>query len=215
MPINPASFHEVRFPTAIAHGARGGPERRTDIVVLGSGKEERNARWAHSRRRYNAGYGVKTLAALNEVVAFFEERRGRLFGFRWKDRMDFKSCALTGTPAATDQVLGNGDGVSARFQLVKHYGGSNAYARRIAKPVAATLLVAVDGAVQTSASFSLDIASGEIVFEPGSVPPAGVPVSAGFEFDVPVRFETDYLEINLSAFDAGDIPNIPLVEIVP
>ena len=87
------AFHEVRFPTAIAFGASGGPERRTDIVTLGSGFEERNSRWADSRRRYNAGYGVRTLDDLHVVLAFFEERRGRLYGFRWLDRIDWKSCA--------------------------------------------------------------------------------------------------------------------------
>ncbi len=119
-------FHEVRFPTAIAFGASGGPERRTDIVALGSGHEERNSRWADSRRRYNAGYGVKSLDDLHAVIAFFEERRGRLYGFRWKDRADWKSCAPGGTPAATDQAIGTGDGAMTAFQLVKTYGSVHA-----------------------------------------------------------------------------------------
>ena len=92
------SFHEMRFPTEIARGAQGGPERRTDVVVLGSGFEERNARWADSRRAYNAGYGVKSLDDLYAVIAFFEERRGRLYGFRWRDHADFKSCAPGADP---------------------------------------------------------------------------------------------------------------------
>ena len=107
-------FHEVRFPTAIAFGASGGPERRTEIVALGSGHEERNSRWADSRRRYNAGYGVRSLDDLHAVIAFFEERRGQLYGFRWKDRADWKSCAPGATPAATDQAIGTGDGDSGR-----------------------------------------------------------------------------------------------------
>ena len=82
------AFHDVLFPLDIALGARGGPQRRTEIVTLGSGAEERNARWRHSRRRYNAGYGVTSLRQLSAVVAFFEERRGRLYGFRWRDRLD-------------------------------------------------------------------------------------------------------------------------------
>ena len=86
------SFHEIRFPIDIALGSRGGPERRTDIVLTGSGREERNARWANSRRKYEAGYGVKTLAAIQAVVVFFEERRGRLYGFRWRDRTDYTNC---------------------------------------------------------------------------------------------------------------------------
>ena len=60
-----AGFHEILFPLDIALKSAGGPERKTEIVALGSGREERNARWAHSRRRYDAGYGVKTLDALS------------------------------------------------------------------------------------------------------------------------------------------------------
>src|SRR5665647_1712265 len=116
------AFHEVRFPLDISMHGRGGPERRTDIVVTGSGREQRNARWADSRRRYDAGYGVKSLAAIGAVVAFFEERRGKLYGFRWRDRADYKSCAADCNPAPIDQVLGFGDGVNTRFPLRKSYG---------------------------------------------------------------------------------------------
>lgn len=215
MPIDLSSFHEVRFPTDVARGAYGGPERRTDIVLLGSGKEERNARWAHSRRRYNAGYGLKTLASLHDVMTFFEERRGRLYGFLWKDRVDFKSCPLSAVPTARDQFLGTGDGVRDRFQLIKRYGRVNAYERRIVRPVASSLLVAVDGVAVRLDDLALDSANGELVFSSAVVPHAGGKVTAGFEFDVPVRFDTDYLEINLLAFEAGDIPHIPVVEILP
>jgi uncharacterized protein (TIGR02217 family) len=87
------AFYEVRFPTAIAFGSSGGPERKTEIVALASGFEERNAVWANSRRRYDAGYGVKSLDDVHTVIAFFEARMGRLHGFRFKDFSDFKSCA--------------------------------------------------------------------------------------------------------------------------
>ena len=106
------AFHEILFPLDIALKSAGGPQRRTDVVVLGSGAEERNARWAHSRRRYDAGYGVKTFEALSQVVAFFEERRGRLYGFRWRDRLDHSSAAPDAAVAATDQVIGTGDGAT-------------------------------------------------------------------------------------------------------
>ncbi len=94
-------------------GSRGGPRRRTDIVTLASGREQRNARWAHSRRRYDAGYGVKTLDALSAVVAFFEERRGRLHGFRWRDRLDHASAAGSAAVTPLDQAIGTGDGATA------------------------------------------------------------------------------------------------------
>ncbi|MFC5393092.1 TIGR02217 family protein [Bosea vestrisii] len=210
-----SGFHEVRFPTGIARGARGGPERLTQVVTLASGREVRNSRWAHSRRRYDAGFGIRTLDALAEVVAFFEERRGRLYGFRWCDRLDWKSCAPSATPAASDQQIGVGDGATRVFQLCKLYGGLHApYVRRITKPVAGTVLIAVDGVAKPQpATVSCDHASGLISFAVGHAPPAGAVVSAGFSFDVPVRFDTDAIEVDLSAFEAGDIPRIPIVEI--
>jgi uncharacterized protein (TIGR02217 family) len=208
-------FHEARFPTAIAFGSAGGPERRTEIVTLGSGHEERNARWAESRRRYNAGYGIRSLDDLHAVVAFFEERRGRLYGFRWRDRIDFKSSAPGGAVTAMDQALGTGNGATATFQLLKRYGALHApWWRTIRKPVAGTVRVAVDGVEKTEgADWSCDLTTGMVTFAPGAIPGMGEAVTAGFEFDVPVRFDTDHLDINLTSFAAGDIPAIPLVEI--
>jgi len=204
-------FHEVRFPTAIAFGATGGPERRTDIVTLSSGYEERNSRWADSRRNYNAGYGVRSLDDLYAVIAFFEERRGRLYGFRWQDRSDFQSCAPGATPAPADQAIGIGDGTATTFQLAKTYGGAFApYARTIRKPVAGSVRVAVAGTELTS-GWTCDTTTGIVTFT--SAPAADAAITAGFQFDVPVRFDTDRLDINLTTFAAGDIPSIPLVEI--
>jgi uncharacterized protein (TIGR02217 family) len=210
------AFHEVLFPLDIALGSAGGPERRTEIVTAGSGREERNARWAHSRRRYDAGYGIKTFEALSTVVAFFEERRGRLHGFRWRDRLDHSS-ALSGTVNPLDQSIGTGDGATATFQLSKTYGSIYApYQRLIAKPVPGSVRVAVAGveAVEDT-DFTCDAATGVVTFLPGHIPVASTAITAGFLFDVPVRFDTDFLEVDLSAFAAGAIPKIPLVEIRP
>jgi len=210
-------FHEVRFPLAIGFGATGGPERRTDVVLLASGHEERNQRWADSRRRYDAGTGVRSLGDLHALLAFFEERRGRLYGFRWRDRADWKSCRPDETPSAADQAIGTGDGVRAAFQLVKSYGGAFApYERAIAKPVAESVRVAVAGVEGTAGvDFSVDAATGSVTFLPGHIPPDRAAVTAGFLFDVPVRFDTDRLDINLAAFEAGEAPNVPVVEIRP
>ena len=198
-------FDDVRFPVAISRGASGGPERRTEIVVMGSGREERNARWADSRRRYNAGFGVKSLNDLHEVVRFFEERRGRLHGFRWKDHADFKSCAPQNAVSMLDQQIGTGDGIAARFQLVKRYGsGLRDYVREIAKPV--SVIVAVNG---VAAEFTL--VGGIMTLNAAAG--VGAVVTAGFEFDVPVRFDSDMLKINLASFAAGDIPDIAVVEV--
>jgi uncharacterized protein (TIGR02217 family) len=209
------SFHEIRFPTHISRGATGGPERRTDVVTMGSGHEQRNARWAHSRRAFNAGYGVRSLDDLHAVIAFFEERRGRLYGFRWKDHADWKSCAPEQAVTSADQSLGLGDGVTAAFQLTKRYGTLHApYLRPVTKPVPGTVLVAVDGEIQIEGvAFDLDPATGTVTFRPGHVPSDGAAITSGFELDVPVRFDADRLEISVSGFRHGAIPSIPVVEI--
>ncbi len=209
------SFHDVRFPTAISRNAQGGPERRTDVVVLGSGYEERNSRWADSRRSYNAGYGVKSLDDLHRIIAFFEERRGRLHGFRWRDPMDWKSCAPNAASTSFDQVIGTGTGTLATFQLAKVYGNAFApWTRDVKKPVVGTVKIAVAGTDKSEGTdFAVDPTTGVVTFLAGHVPASGQSVTAGFEFDVPVRFDTDKLEINLSGFTSGTIPNIPIVEV--
>jgi uncharacterized protein (TIGR02217 family) len=208
------AFHDIRFPTDISRGAHGGPERRTDIVVLGSGAEERNARWADSRRAYNAGYGIKSLDDLHTVIAFFEERRGRLHGFRWRDHLDWKSCTPEKIQTALDQDLGLGDGTRATFQLQKTYGSSFApWLRAITKPATGTVLVAVAGVTQPASHFSINSSTGALTFATGHVPASGARVTAGFAFDVPARFNTDRLDINMQGFRHGSIPSIPIVEI--
>jgi len=204
------AFHAVRFPLDIALGARGGPERRTDVVTLASGREERNSRWARSRRRYNAGYGVKSLADMQAVLAFFEERRGRFHGFLWRDRLDHGSGAAAPTPL--DQVIGTGDGSRTSFQLVKRYGAEfNPYERAITRPVMGTVRIGVAGSEMVE-GWNVDPLTGVVGFaEP---PAAGAQVTAGFLFDVPVRFDTDRLDIEMTSFDAAEIPNIPVVEIL-
>jgi len=205
------AFHEVRFPTGISFSSRGGPKRKTVVVASGSGYEHRNSQWADSKREYNAGYGIKTLDEIYEVVAFFEERRGRLHGFRWKDKFDWKSCPPLQTPNFNDSVIGTGDGVDSTFQLIKTYGSSYApYTRTINKPVEYSVQVGLDNLPQET-GWSIDLTTGVITFD--TPPSLGVTITAGFEFDVPVRFDTDFLDIDLSAFEAGSVPDIPIIEI--
>ncbi len=205
------AFHEVRFPDDISRGARGGPERRTQIVELASGDEERNASWANSRRRYDVAYGIRRADDLAAVVAFFEARNGRLHGFRFKDWGDHKSCLPSGTPSPTDQQIGIGDGTATQFQLVKRYSsGAQSWTRAIAKPVAGSVTIALNGTPQPS-GWSVAATTGLVTF--GSIPGAGVVITAGFAFDVPVRFDTDALDITLDLERLGSITSIPLVEI--
>jgi len=210
-----SDFHEVRFPLDVSLGSRGGPVRRTDIVTLASGREHRNSRWATSRRRYDAGLGVRTVDALHAVIAFFEERRGKLYGFRFRDRTDWRSGPPSKEPMPLDQRIGTGDGTTKAFQLVKTYGSSFApYVRSIAKPVGGSVRVAMNGIEQpVGSAFNCDPATGLVTFP--FPPAAGAVITAGYSFDVPVRFDTDELDIDLSTFEAGGIPPIPPIEIVP
>ncbi|MBZ0130454.1 MAG: DUF2460 domain-containing protein [Rhodobacteraceae bacterium] len=205
------AFHEIRFPDNISRGARGGPERRTQVVELASGDEERNASWVNSRRRYDAAYGVRRSDDLAAVVAFFEARNGRLYGFRWKDWGDYKSCLPSGIPAAGDQLIGTGDGTATEFQLAKAYSsGAQTWARSITKPVAGTVTVAIDGIVQAS-GWSIDATTGLVTFS--AAPASGTAITAGFEFDVPVRFDTDRLDVTHDIERLGSITSIPLIEV--
>ena len=205
------AFHEVRFPDNISRGARGGPERRTQIVELASGDEERNASWANSRRRYDVAYGIRRADDLAAVVAFFEARNGRLHGFRFKDWGDHKSCLPSGTASPTDQAIGAGDDAMTAFQLVKRYAsGAQSWTRAIAKPVAGTVTVAIDGIVQAS-GWSADTTTGLVTFI--TAPASGTSITAGFEFDVPVRFDTDRLDVTHDIERLGSITSIPLLEI--
>ncbi|MCB8836093.1 DUF2460 domain-containing protein [Aurantimonas sp. VKM B-3413] len=208
------SFSEERFPLRIAFGTSGGPERLTEIVRLSTGFEHRNQRHRHSTRRYDAGSGVKSLADLVAVVAFFEVRRGKLTGFRFRDPLDWRSAAHGAPVSPLDQAIAVGDGSATAFALVKVYGADEgAYRRPIEKPVTGTVRVAGDGIELGDDGFSVDATTGAVTF--AVAPTAGALVTAGFEFDVPVRFDLDHLSVNLAAFEAGEIPSIPLIEIRP
>ena len=207
-----ADFHEVRFPTSISKGSSGGPRRRTDVVTLRSGYEERNAVWADSRREYDAGLGIRNINDMHDVLAFFEARLGRLYGFRWKDWADYKSCAPMQTVARDDQTIGTGNGARTKFQLMKAYtSGPTTYTRLITKPVSGTVLVEVNGALIPGANYSLDPITGVITFV--SAPANGHVVKAGFEFDVPVRFTNDAMDISVEQFNAGSAPQVNVIEV--
>jgi uncharacterized protein (TIGR02217 family) len=201
------SFHEVTLPARLAFGSTGGVERRTEVVTLASGHERRSTPWASGRRRYQIGSGLRSLDDMAALTAFFEARQGRLYGFRFRDFADFKSCAPGAEPGPVDQPLGTGDGVTTRFSLAKAYGDQM---RRITKPVDGTVRVAVGG-VEVSEGWSVDVTTGEVTFS--AAPEAGVELTAGFRFDTPVRFDADRLEITLETFGSGRMVAMPLIEI--
>lgn len=203
-------FHDVRFPLELGFGAAGGPSFSTQVVVTGSGHEQRNSQWSDARQSYDAGLGVRSEADLADLLAFFRARRGQAHGFRFRDPIDHRSSAFGVPVSAVDQLLGIGDGRQTRFKLVKRYGdGADAQVRRVTRPILASVRVAVDGAERPS-GWALE-AGGWIDFE--DAPAAGAAVSAGYEFDVPVRFATDQIDVSIAGWRAGELPSVPLVEI--
>lgn len=205
-----SGFHEVSLPLAVAIGAIGGPERVTDVVRLASGAESRNTRWSQSRRRWEIGGAAMRTDVAHDLIAFFEARRGRAYGFRFRDPVDWKSCAPGQAVSAGDQPLGVGDAEATEFQLVKRYASGSAWAeRRIAKPAIGSVVVAVDG--EPASGFAVDHATGVVTFD--DPPGEGAVLTAGFEFDVPVRFDADRLEMALVGHEAVRVLHAPLVEI--
>jgi uncharacterized protein (TIGR02217 family) len=206
-----SGFHDARLELPTAIGAVGGPERMTDVVQLASGREQRIARWSGSRRRWELGGGVMRMDEAHELAAFFEARRGRAFGFRFRDPLDWKSCAPSGVVSAGDQVIGIGDGETAAFQLVKRYASGGVHWDRVVRrPVVESVRVAVDG-VETAA-FAVDVATGVVTLE--DAPGEGAEVRAGFEYDVGVRFDVDRLETVVEGGGAVRLGPLSLVELI-
>lgn len=206
------AFHDVRFPLHLGYGAAGGPAFSTQVVVTGSGAEQRNTEWADARLEYDAGLGVRSEADLTQLLAFFRARRGQAHGFRFLDPLD-NSSAVSGEPTATDQPLGVGDGSTTRFVLVKLYGDDGLaddppQRRRITRPWPDSVVVAVNGV--TVAGWTLGEGGAIDFAEP---PSAGALVTSGYRFDVPVRFASDRLAVSIAGWQAGELPGVPLIEL--
>lgn len=196
------AFIETRFPDDIAYGSVGGPNYSTDIVITQGGYEQRNANWSQARAQYNVAHGIKTQAQLNTLIAFFRARKGRADGFRFKDWSDYQ---------ATRQSIGTGDGATKIFQLSKIYSsGTTSETRTISKPVTGTVNVYLNSVLQNS-GYTLDTTTGLITFT--TAPGSGAAVTADFQFDVPVRFDTDRLAATLDSYTTYSWHDIPLVEI--
>jgi uncharacterized protein (TIGR02217 family) len=209
------SYQNVVFPLRIAFGASVTSERKVEVVALASGREQRNARLARSRRTFDAGTGVRSIQDLRTIMDFYEARRGPTTSFRFRDPVDNSSRSDGAFVQATDQTIGIGDGVRARFALTKSYGtGSDAYVRQIKRPVAASVKVSVNGVVSAAADYAVDEVTGEIVFAPSKIPAVNAVVKAGYEFHVEVRFASEMLSVNLTTFNAGEVPSIPLIEVL-
>ena len=206
-------FHEVRFPANLSFGSVGGPERQTDVVTLANGFEERNTPWQHSRRHYDAGVAMRGLDDIEALIAFFEARRGQIHGFRWKDWSDYKSGGALLAPSYDDQLIAFGDDLTPNFQLIKTYrSGEHTYARPIIKPVRGSVRIGLGGdEQQEGVHYQVDNTTGIVTFN--HPPNEGDRVTAGYEFDVPVRFDTNRIMVSVASFQAGEVPDVPVVEI--
>lgn len=205
------AFDEVRLPLKVGYGAGGGPSFLTEVVTIDNGFERRNQVWSQARRKYDARTGVRSLEDAAVLVAFFQARAGRARGFRLKDWADYSSAGDgVSAPTAVDQLLAIGDGVTKNFQLVKTYrSGGVSYARRVTKPVGGSVMIAVDGVVAMT-GWSVVETTGTVMFS--VAPVAGARVTAGFLFDVPVRFDTDYLDLTAREPHLYE-GKVPLIEI--
>ncbi|ADZ72454.1 DUF2460 domain-containing protein [Polymorphum gilvum] len=199
-----SGFHEVQFPPDISYGASGGPGYSTTVVTTVSGHERRNANWAAARGKWNVAHGLKKREQVAALIAFFRARKGRAYGFRFKDWTDYQAFA---------QVLGVGDGANKTFQLVRRYAsGGEIESRIIAKPVPGTVKIYRDG-VEAVTGWTVNTATGLVTFT--TAPASGVQVTADFEFDVPVRFDSDQMDITIETYQLGSWGQIPVLEIRP
>jgi uncharacterized protein (TIGR02217 family) len=199
-----SGFHEVQFPPDISYGASGGPGYSTTVVTTVSGHERRNANWAAARGKWNVAHGLKKREQVAALIAFFRARKGRAYGFRFKDWTDYQAFA---------QPIGVGDGSNRTFQLIKRYAsGGEIESRLIAKPVTGTVKIYRDG-VEAVTGWSVNTATGLVTFT--TAPAPGVQVTADFEFDVPVRFDSDQMDITIETYQLGSWGQIPVLEIRP
>lgn len=183
-------FESPRFPESISYGSAGGPGYNTTVIRIKSGDEVRNINWTYAQHRYDVAYGIKTAADLEILIAYFHNTQGRGHGYRYKDWLDYKSCVLADTPA-NDVQIGIGDNSETAFQLIKIYiSGSQTQNRNITKPISGTVKIYLDDVFQGS-GWSLDTTTGIVTFS--AAPGSGVVIKAGYEFDVPCRFDTDQI----------------------
>ena len=202
-----AGFHEGRLPVPTGLGTSHGPLWQTETLILASGQEVRNARWARPQRRWDIVTPPLGHGAYSALENFFNARRGRLHGFRFRDPSAFSSDSDGQPPKPDDQVLGIGDGARTEFPLLLDEGGLE---RRILKPVVGTVLIALNGAPQ-AAGWSVGTTDGVVSFD--VAPETGSLITCGFEYDWPVRFGSDAIEISHDQAGSGRVVNLPLVEL--
>jgi len=201
----PITFHEVRMPEDISYGAQGGPSYDVDIVSSKGKREQRNLNSEDGICKYNIGYGVKKPSQYTKLLTFFRARKGKTYGFRYKDWLDY---------SVSNQRIGTADGTVNAFQLIKTYADSyGTDTRVIKKPVNGTLTIYVNGIAVTD--WTCDYTTGIVTFSTfyGTKILPQV-VTADFEFDVPCRFDIEQMAASYTEFQNVNWESITLVELI-
>lgn len=196
------TFSNLRLPDELSYGSQGGVQFSTEVMQTHSGAEYRAPKWEYPVSKYNVAPAISTPTHVKELHAFFRIHKGRAIGFRFKDFMDYSQ---------KNQIIGSGDGKTRTFELFKTYWhGTTQIKRRIYKPVRDTVYAYINKR-RVAAEVDYDI--GTITLS--RIPNKDSIVSASFEFDIPVRFDTDFLEItaDISKIGAFDIPVIEIKNI--
>lgn len=199
-----ADFHNVRLPDEIEQGAHGGPTFSTNVTSISSGAEQRNSLWDRARLQWDVGYGIQSQADYQDILSFFYARRGKAYGFLFKDWSDF---------SATDELIGVGNSINRIFRLRKNYhSGSESFPRAITHPIGDTIELKVDNVLVSESDYTVD-PFGIIRFDVGHAPTLGQEITWSGEFDVPVRFDVDDFDLTLSALASGTVSALPIIEI--
>lgn len=196
------SFLEIRFPESISFNSSTILEFNTTIVQSKNGCEQRNINWNTNKMKFNIINGIKTKKELKELINFFKNVKGCAYGFRFKDWSDYEG---------KKEYVGLGDGATKKFQLIKTYKINDNILcyRKITKPVISTIKIFIDN-VETN-NFDIDLTTGIITFN--SAPKNNSKIQADFEFDVPVRFNNDIIEITMNSINSGNVKELELIEI--
>ena len=196
------AFHEIQFPSEISYGAQGGPAFNTTVVTLKSGRETANQNWSEARIKWDVSTAVKQRDELDQLLAFFRGRKGRLHAFRFKDWSDY---------IVENEVIAIGDGTETAFQLIKTYDDSLVETVRIiSKPVPNTVRIFLDGN-ELGSGWTVDTTTGIVTFN--TAPANGEEITATFEFDIPARFESDELKVSIDGFDVYFGQSVNIIEV--
>lgn len=205
------TFINSQFPMA-NFGSSGGPSYKTSVTASVSGGESRNGHWSLAKREFDAAFQVRTQTDLDTIIKWFHACRGKLHSFRFKDWGDYKSCSPNSSVSVTDQGIGTGDAVETIFQLVKSYTvGSQTQTLNITKPVSGTVLIAIDGVTKTETThYTIDYSTGIVTFL--TAPGNALSVTAGYEYDLECRFDTDSLSASIDDYNIYS-SSIPIIEV--